>query len=142
MTEHATPTVTHDDGVQSQGLSQLLARRIPAGLGAVLVTLLAIASFLVWVWSLVVTWISHIEWGLPFFQVTVAALLVVGVAFYAYKTLAWLLPLIVSAFWIWVSVVPFQPIFQVLFQTITVTALIAAAVFAVQAAAEAEKARF
>jgi len=142
VTEHATAAVTHDDGVQNGPFASWLSYRIPAPLGGLLVTLLALASFGVWVWSLVVTWLGHIEWGLPFFQVTVAALLVVGVAVYAYKTLAWLLPLVVSAFWIWVSMVPFIPIAQVIFQTLTVTALMAAVVFAIQGAVNAAKPRF
>jgi len=143
VTEHAsTPAVTHEDGDQNSSFVRLLSTRIPAGLGAALVTILIALVAVAWVWSLVVTWNGHTSWFLPLFQTTVAGLLVVGVAFYGYKTLAWLLPLLVSALWIWVSVEPLLPVWQTVLQAGTVSLLIAATVFAVVGVQKSEEPRF
>ena len=143
MTETAAHiTVTHDDGVQNGAFIGFLGRRIPAGLGATVVTLLALLIAVTWVWSLVATWTNNGDAFLPLFPVTVAGGLVLGAAFYGYKTLAWLFPLVVSAFWVWVSMTHLTPQWQVVLQTITVTATLFATVWAVTAAHKAEQPRF
>jgi hypothetical protein len=138
----AAPAVTHDDGVQNQSFVGGLARRIPSAVGGAIVTLLAVLAFLFWVYTLVVTWIGRGELSAPLFQVTVAALLVVGVAFYARKTLGWLGLLVLAAAWCVVSALPLISIVQVLLQAVLVALMAAAAVFAVVAAEQAEKPRF
>ncbi|GAA4157343.1 hypothetical protein GCM10022286_08880 [Gryllotalpicola daejeonensis] len=138
----ASPAVTHDDGVQNQSFVGFLARRIPSALGGLLVTLLALLVFLFWVYTLVVTWIGHGDLSTPLFQTTVAAVLVVGVAFFARKTLGWLGLLIIAAAWCILSGLPLIPIVQVIVQAVLVTLMVAAAVFAVVAAEQAEKPRF
>ena len=99
VTVNAAPAVSHDDGVQNSRFINGLARRIPSAVGGLLVTLLAVLSFLYWAYCLVVTWIGHASLGTPLFQTTVAAALVVGVAFYARKTLSWLGLLVFAALW-------------------------------------------
>ncbi|AYG02263.1 hypothetical protein [Gryllotalpicola protaetiae] len=138
----ATPAVTHDDGVQNQSFVGFLARRVPSALGAGLVTLLAVLTFLFWAYTLVVTWIGHGELSTPLFQTTVAALLVVGVAFFARKTLGWLGLFVLAAAWCVVSILPLVAIAQVVLQAALVALMAAAAVFAVVAAEQAEKPRF
>lgn len=138
----ASPAVTHDDGVQNHTFVRGLARRIPTALGGAVVSLLAVLVFLFWAYTLVVTWIGHGELSTPFFQTTVAALLVVGVAFYARKTLAWLGLLVLAAAWCVVSILPLVPIWQVILQAGLVALMAASAVFAVVAAEQAEKPRF
>lgn len=138
----ASPAVTHDDGVQNQSFVAGLGRRIPSALGGLLVTLLALLVFLFWVYTLVVTWIGRGELSAPLFQVTVAAVLVVGVAFFARKTLGWLALLVIAAVWCVISDLPLIAIVQVLLQALLVTLMAAAAVFAVVAAEQAERPRF
>lgn len=143
VTEHATtPAVTHEDGDQNGSFIRLLSTRIPAGLGGALVALLTLLIAVAWVWSLVVTWIGHTSWFLPLFPTTVAGALVLGAAVYGRKTLAWLLPLLVSALWVWVSVEPLQPAWNVVLQAVTVALLVAATVIAVVAAQKSEEPRF
>jgi hypothetical protein len=138
----ASPAVTHDDGVQNQSFVGGLARRIPSALGALLITLLAVLAFLFWAYTLVVTWIGREDLSTPLFQTTVAAALVVGVAFYARKTLGWLGLLVLAAAWCIVSGLPLIAIVQVILQAALVALMVAAAVFAVVAAEQAEKPRF
>lgn len=142
MTVNVTPAVTHDDGVQNSRFINGLARRIPSAVGGLLVTLLAVLSFLYWAYCLVVTWIGHASLGTPLFQTTVAAALVVGVAFYARKTLSWLGLLVFAALWCIMSGLPLIPIVQVAVQAVSVTLMIAAAVVSTVAAEQSEKARF
>ncbi|WP_022881177.1 hypothetical protein [Gryllotalpicola ginsengisoli] len=142
MTEHAIPAVTHEDGEQNSPLIRFFAARIPAALGALIVTVLVILLFLVWAWSLVATWSSHPGWGLPLFQVTVAALLVGTVAVFTRRTFAWVLPLIAAALWVLFSDLPLVPIAQVILQAVTVTLMAWTSVVALTAAAYAEKPRF
>ncbi|HEY0248804.1 MAG TPA: hypothetical protein VGC45_11150 [Gryllotalpicola sp.] len=142
MTVNATPAVSHEDGVQNSSFVQGLARRIPTPLGGLLVTLLAVLAFLYWAYCLVVTWIGHGSWGTPLFQTTVAALLVVSVAFVARKTLAWLPLLVLAAAWSFFSGLPLLPIVQVIVQAAAVALMLASAVFATVAAQQSEKPRW
>jgi hypothetical protein len=138
----ASPAVTHDDGVQNQSFVRGLARRIPSGLGALIVTVLTLLVFVFWVYTLVVTWIGRSELSTPLFQTTVAAILVVGVAFYARKTLGWLVLLVLAAAWCVLSGLPLVPLAMVIVQAVLVTLVVAAAVFSVVAAEQAERPRF
>ena len=138
----ASPAVTHDDGVQNQSFVAFLARRIPSALGGAIVTLLAVLVFLFWAYTLVVTWIGHGELSTPLFQTTVAAFLVVGVAWFARKTLGWVWLLLVAAAWCILSGLPLLPIVQVIVQAVLVALMMFAAVNAVVAAEQAERPRF
>lgn len=142
MTLHAAPTVSHDDGVQNSSFIHGLARRIPTAVGGLLVTVLALLAFLYWVYCLVVTWIGHADLGTPLFQTSVAAALVVGVAFYARNTLAWLGLLVLAAVWCILSGLPLLPLAQVIVQAVLVALMAAAAVVATVAADRAEQPRF
>jgi FtsH-binding integral membrane protein len=138
----ASPAVTHDDGVQNHTFVRGLARRIPTALGAALVGLVSVLVVLFWLYTLVVTWIGHGNLSTPFFQTTVAAVLVIGVAAFARKTLGWLGLLVIAAAWCILSGLPLLPIVQVLVQAVLVALMVAAAVFAVVAAEQAERPRF
>jgi len=138
----ASPAVTHDDGVQNQSFVRGLGRRIPSGLGALIVTFVGLLVFLFWAYTLVVTWIGHGELSTPLFQTTVSAVLVIGVAFFARKTLGWLILLVVAAAWCIVSGLPLVAVAQVILQAVLVALLAVAAVFSVVAAEQAERPRF
>ena len=142
MTVNAAPAVSHDDGVQNSSFVSGLARRIPSALGGLIVTVLAVLVFAYWAYCLVVTWIGHASLGTPLFQTTAAAMLVVGVAFFARRTLSWLGLLVIAAAWCVLSGVPFIPIVQVIVQAVIVTLMFAAAVVSTVAADKAEQARF
>lgn len=142
MTVNAAPAVSHDDGVQNSSFINGLARRIPSALGGLIVTVLAVLVFVYWVYCLVVTWIGHASLGTPLFQTSVAAMLVVGVAFFARKTLSWLGLLVLAAAWCFLSGLPLIPVVQVIVQTVVVTLMFAAAVVSTVAADQAERARF
>jgi len=142
VTVNAAPAVSHDDGVQNSSFIIGLARRIPSALGGLLVTVLAVLVFLYWAYCLVVTWIGHASLGTPLFQTTVAAMFVVGVAFFARRTLSWLGLFVIAAAWCVLSGLPFIPIVQVAVQTVIVTLMFAAAVVSTVAADQAERARF
>lgn len=142
MTVNAAPAVSHDDGVQNSPFIAGLARRIPSALGGAVVTLLAVLVFLYWAYCLVVTWIGHASLGTPLFQTTASAMLVVGVAWFARRTLSWLGLLVIAAAWCVLSGLPLVPIAQVAVQAVIVTLMFAAAVVSTVAADQAEKARF
>ena len=142
MTVNAAPAVSHDDGIQNSSFVLGLARRIPSALGALLVTVLGFLAFLYWVYCLVVTWIGHASLGTPLFQTTVAVFLVVGVAFFARKTLSWLALLVFAAAWCVLSGLPLVPLAQVIAQAVVVTLMIASAAVATVAAEQAERPRF
>ena len=142
MTVNAAPAVSHDDGIQNRPFINGLARRIPSALGGLLVSVLAVLVFLYWAYCLVVTWIGHASLGTPLFQTTAAAMLVVGVAFYARKTLSWLALLVLAAVWCILSGLPLVPIAQVAVQAVVVALMMAAAVVATVAADQAERPRF
>ena len=139
---NAAPAVSHDDGVQNRPFIHGLARRIPSAIGGLLITVLGVLAFLYWVYCLVVTWIGHASLGTPLFQTTVAVALVVGVAFYARKTLSWLALLVLAAAWCILSGLPLVPLAQVIVQAVLVALMMASAVVATVAADEAERARF
>jgi hypothetical protein len=142
VTVNAAPAVSHEDGVQNSPFVKRIGSRIHSALGAAVVTLLALLVALYWLYCLVVTWIGRGELGTPLFQTTAAAILVIGVAFYARRTLAWLGVLVIAAVWCILSGLPLLPIAQVIAQAACVALLIAAAVFAVVAAEQAERPRF
>lgn len=139
---NAAPAVSHDDGVQNQSFVNGLARRIPSAVGGLIVSVLTVLVALYWVYCLVVTWIGHGDLGTPLFQTTVAGALVVGVAVFARKTLAWLGLLVLAALWCVLSALPLLPLAQVIVQAVVVALMAAASVFAVTAADQAEKPRF
>lgn len=142
MTDHSASAVTHDDGLQNGRFIAFLGHHHSAVLGKAVAGLLGLVLFAVWAWSLVLTWISLPQYAPPLFQTSVCVAVVAGVAFYGYKTLAWVFPLIASVLWIVVSITPFEPIWMCAFQAATVAFLLFATVFAVTAIDQSEKPRF
>jgi len=142
VTVNAAPAVSHEDGDQNSSLVAGLARRIPTPLGATIVGLISTLLVLFWLYTLVVTWIGHSDLSTPLFQTTVVVGLVIGVAAYARKTLAWVPVLVIGAAWAILSNLPFVAIVHVLVHAVAVALLIASAVYATVAAEHAEKPRW
>jgi hypothetical protein len=123
-------------------LVRSLSATIPPALGNLLVTVIVLVSLVIGVWSLVATWTGNADSFLPLFQVTVAATVVCANAVYARRTFSYVITLIGAILWLWVSVAPLQPFFQVLFQALTVTIMIAGVVYSTAAVRLSKQPRF
>ncbi|WP_345761115.1 hypothetical protein [Diaminobutyricibacter sp. McL0608] len=132
--------VVEDDEVG--GLVRSLSAELPSALGNLLATLVVLATLVFGVWSLVATWTYQPQNALPLFQVSVAATVVALNALWARRTFSYVITLIGAILWLWVSVTPFQPFFQVLLQAVTVTIMLAGVVFSLAAVALSKKPRF
>ena len=123
-------------------LVRSLATTLPSALGNLLATLVVLVSVVIGIWSLVATWTGNADSFLPFFQVTVAATVVSLNALYARRTFSYVITLIGAILWLWVSVTPFAPFFQVLLQSITVTIMLAGVVYSTAAVRLSKQPRF
>jgi hypothetical protein len=123
-------------------LVRSLSTTLPSALGNLLATLVVLVSLVIGVWSLVATWTGNADSFLPFFQVTVAATVVSLNALYARRTFSYVITLIGAILWLWVSVTPFTPFFQVVLQAITVTIMLAGVVFSAAAVRLSKQPRF
>jgi hypothetical protein len=132
--------VVEDDEVG--GLVRSLSAELPTPVGNLLVTLVVLASLVFGIWSLVATWTYQPQNALPLFQVSVAATVVALNAIYARRTFSYVITLIGAILWLWVSVTPFLPFFQVVLQAVTVTIMLAGVVFSLAAVALSKKPRF
>lgn len=124
------------------GLVRSLSATLPKALGNLLATLVVLVSLALGVWSLVATWSGQPDTALPLFQVTVVGTVISLNAIYARRTFSYVLTLIGAVLWIWVSVTPFLPIWQVVLQAVTVTVMLAGVVFSTAAVAVSKKPRF
>lgn len=129
-------------GDEHGSLVRSLSTTLPTALGNLLATLVVLVSLVVGVWSLVATWSGNADSFLPFFQVTVAATVVSLNAIYARRTFSYVITLIGAILWLWVSVTPFAPFFQVLLQAITVVIMLAGVVFSTAAVRLSKQPRF
>jgi hypothetical protein len=132
--------VVEDDEVG--GLVRSLSAELPSALGNLLATLVVLATLVFGIWSLVATWTYQPQNALPLFQVSVAATVVALNALWARRTFSYVITLIGAILWLWVSVTPFLPFFQVLLQAVTVTIMLAGVVFSLAAVALSKKPRF
>ncbi len=123
-------------------LVRSLSAELPSALGNLLATLVVLASLFFGIWSLVATWTHNPDSALPFFQVVVAASVVSLNALYARRTFSYVITLIGAVLWLWVSVTPFLPLFQVLFQAVTITIMLVGVVFSLAAVQLSKKPRF
>src|SRR6478735_5088729 len=114
-------------------LVRSLSATLPGPLGAAIATVVVLVSLVFFVWSLVATWTGNSDSALPLFQVTVAGTVVSLNALYARRTFSYVITLIGAILWLWVSVTPFTPFFQVLLQAITVVIMLAGVVFSTAA---------
>jgi uncharacterized membrane protein len=137
--EQQRDTVADDE---HGSLVRSLSTTLPTALGNLLATLVVLVSLVVGVWSLVATWSGNADAFLPFFQVSVAATVVSLNALYARRTFSYVITLIGAILWLWVSVTPFAPFFQVLLQAITVVIMLAGVVFSTAAVRLSKQPRF
>ena len=137
--EHQREVVSSDEqGTLVRSLSTVL----PSALGNLLATLVVLVSLVVGIWSLVATWTGNSDSFLPFFQVSVAATVVSLNALYARRTFSYVITLIGAVLWLWVSITPFAPFFQVLLQAITVVIMLAGVVLSTAAVRLSKQPRF
>ncbi|MGH1551126.1 hypothetical protein ACRAWB_18900 [Leifsonia poae] len=137
--EHAREVVDSDErGTLVRSLSTVL----PSALGNLLATVVVLVSLVIGVISLVYTWTGNADDFLPLFQVTVAATIVSLNALYARRTFSYVITLIGAILWLWVSVTPFAPFFQVLLQAITVTIMLWGVVVSTAAVRLSKQPRF
>lgn len=124
------------------GLVRSLSATLPPLVGNALATLVVLAGLVIGIISLVTTWTGNADAFLPFFQVTVAVTVVSLNALYARRTFSYVITLIGAILWLWVSVTPFVPFWQVVLQAVTVTIMILGVVFSLAAVSLSKKPRF
>ena len=129
-------------GDEQGSLVRSLSTVLPSAVGNLLATLVVLVSLVIGVISLVATWTGNADSFLPLFQVTVAATVVSLNALYARRTFSYVITLIGAILWLWVSVTPFAPFFQVLLQAITVVIMLAGVVFSTAAVRLSKQPRF
>lgn len=143
LTAQTTPaadeTVVDDE---NGGLVRSLSATLPVALGNLIATVVVLVAIVLGIWSLVATWSGNPGAGLPFFQMVVAGTVVSLNALYARRTFSYVITLIGAILWLWVSVTPFLPFWQVLLQALTVTIMLAGVVFSTAAVALSKKPRF
>ncbi|WP_241702203.1 hypothetical protein [Leifsonia shinshuensis] len=140
-TQHtASDDVVVDD--EHGGLVRSLSATIPPMLGNAIATLIVLVTVVIGVISLVYTWTGNADEFLPLFQVTVAATVVSLNALYARRTFSYVITLIGAILWLWVSVTPFMPFWQVVLQAVTVTIMVFGVVFSLAAVSLSKKPRF
>jgi len=133
---------TNDLDDEHGALVRSLSAVLPGVIGPIIATLVVIVSLVFFVWSLVATWSGHPDAALPLFQVVVAGTVVSLNALYARYTFSYVITLIGAVLWLWVSVTPFLPFWQVLLQGITVTIMLAGVVYSTAAVAQSKRPRF
>ncbi|WP_348788115.1 hypothetical protein [Leifsonia sp. NPDC080035] len=138
-TTAADQTVVDDE---NGGLVRSLSATLPTALGNLIATVVVLVTIVLGIWSLVATWSGNPGSALPFFQMVVAGTVVSLNAIYARRTFSYVITLIGAILWLWVSVTPFQPFWQVLLQSLTVTLMLAGVVFSTAAVALSKKPRF
>ncbi|WP_431247699.1 hypothetical protein [Leifsonia xyli] len=137
--EHEREAISGDEqGTLVRSLSTVL----PSALGNLLAGIVVLASLVIGIVSLVATWTGNADAFLPLFQVSVAATVVSLNAIYARRTFSYVITLIGAILWLWVSVTPFAPFFQVLLQAVTVVIMLAGVVFSTAAVRLSKQPRF
>jgi hypothetical protein len=142
VTTTASATTTTDLDDENGTLSRSLSAVLPGPVGNLLATLVVLVTLVLGVWSLVATWTGHPENALPLFQVVIAGTVVSLNALYARRTFSYVITLIGAILWVWVSITPFEPFWQVLLQSLTVTIMLAGVVFSMTAVQLSKKPRF
>lgn len=142
MSTHVEEPRTADLDDEHGSLVRSLSAVLPGPLGSLIATLVVLASAVFFVISLVFTWSGNQDEFLPLFQVFVAGTVVSLNALYARQTFSYVITLIGAVLWLWVSVTPFEPFWQVLLQGVTVTIMAAGVVFSAAAVGLSKKPRF
>ncbi len=123
-------------------LVRSLSAELPNALGKLIATVVVLVSIAFFIWSLVATWSGQAGSALPLFQVFVAGTVVSLNAMYASRTFSYVITLIGAVLWLWVSVTPFVPFWQVVLQAVTVMIMAAGVVFSLAAVPLSKKPRF
>lgn len=144
MTTHiiAEPRTEIENDDERSGLVRSLSGTLPTMLGNLLATLVVLVTLVLGVISLVATWTGNAGSFLPLFQMTVAGTIVSLNALYARRTFSYVITLIGAVLWLWVSVTPFLPFWQVVLQAVTVTIMAFGVVFSLAAVSLSKKPRF
>lgn len=142
MSTHVEEPRTADLDDEHGSLVRSLSAVLPGPLGSLIATLVVLVSAVFFVISLVFTWSGNQDEFLPLFQVFVAGTVVSLNALYARQTFSYVITLIGAVLWLWVSVTPFEPFWQVLLQGVTVTIMAAGVVFSAAAVGLSKKPRF
>lgn len=143
MSTHVIDEPRSDDLDDEHGaLVRSLSAVLPGVLGPIIATVVVLVSIVLFLWSLVATWSGHADAALPLFQVFVAGTVVSLNALYARHTFSYVITLIGAVLWLWVSVTPFLPFWQVLLQGLTVTIMLAGVVYSTAAVAQSKRPRF
>ena len=142
MTTTAPASTTTDLDDEHGTLVRSLSAVVPSALGNLLATLVVLVTLVFGVWSLIATWSGNPGAGLPLFQVVIAGTVVALNALYARGTFSYVITLIGAVLWLWVSVTPFLPFWQVLLQGVTVTIMLAGVVYSLAAVEQSKKPRF
>lgn len=138
-----TPTQTATDLDDEHGtLVRSLSAVLPGALGPIIATVVVLVAIVFTLISLVFTWTGDGDEFLPLFQTFVAGTIVSLNALWARKTFSYVITLIGAVLWLWVSVTPFLPFWQVLLQAVTVTIMAAGVVYSLSAVAQSKKPRF
>ncbi|GAA1445340.1 hypothetical protein [Leifsonia poae] len=141
-TTHVHESTTADIDDEHGTLVRSLSAVLPGPLGSIIATVVVLVSLVFLVISVVTTWTGNADNFLPLFQVFVAGTVVSLNAIYARKTFSYVITLIGAILWLWVSVTPFLPFWQVVLQAVTVTIMAAGLVFSLAAVAQSKKPRF
>lgn len=146
MSTHTTAPLTTTDDEPIDGehgkLVRSLSATLPGVLGSVIATIVVLVCLVFLVWSVVATWSGDPGAALPLFQVFVAGTVVSLNAIVARRTFSYVITLIGAVLWLWVSVTPFLPVWQVVFQAATFTIMAAGVVFSLAAVSLSTKPRF
>ncbi|AGW41785.1 ABC-type glycine betaine transport, permease [Leifsonia xyli subsp. cynodontis DSM 46306] len=138
-TSAAEPAVADDE---HGSLVRSLSASLPKAVGNLLAALVVLVTLAFGVWSLIATWSGHPDSALPLFQTSVAGTVVALNALYARGTFSYVITLIGAILWLWVSIIPFAPFWQVVMQAATITVMLAGVVFSTAAVALSTKPRF
>ena len=133
----ASDDVVVDD--EHGGVARSLSATVPPMLGNAIATLIVLVTVVI---GVIFTWMGKADEFLPLFQVTVAAMVVSLNALYARRTFSYVITLIGAILWLWVSVTPFMPFWQVVLQAVTVTIMLFGVVFSLAAVSLSKKPRF
>lgn len=137
-----TPATQSELATSDEPVVRAVGGELPTALGALFATIVVLVSLGLFIWSLIATWSGSPDSTLPLFQVTVAGFVVSAVAVYARKTLSYVVALIGAAAWLWVSVSPLLPFWQMILQAITVTVMLIGVNIALEAVKFLKRPRF
>jgi hypothetical protein len=137
-----SPATQSELAISDEPVVRAVGGELPGPLGALFATIVVLVSLGLFIWSLIATWSGSPDSALPLFQVTTAGVVVSLTAIYAYRTLSYVVALIGAAAWLWVSVAPLLPFWEMIFQAITVTVMLLGVNLALEAVKFLKRPRF